>query len=225
MSGRRSGSLPYSVTESKAVDRRLAGMPSDSSLKRLLVRNGSPSPANMRVGILALALEREGAGGVGIAARHVVQHQPFEDLAVILVLRQADLANRRAGKRLGGQGGADFLVADLDHVLVAGIGLAHLRPLGQQLAGGRVEAGLALIGQPQHRSPGAVALCVVFLQHARGLAQLLQLARQRGLLARELLVAANGVADFSQVARARRRHHRRLVGAVAHAHDAARCRP
>ena len=50
MSGRRSGSLPYSVTESNAVDSRLAGMPSDSSLKRRLVRNGSPSPANMRVG-------------------------------------------------------------------------------------------------------------------------------------------------------------------------------
>ena len=42
--------MPYSVTESNAVDSRLAGMPSDSSLKRRLVRNGSPSPANMRVG-------------------------------------------------------------------------------------------------------------------------------------------------------------------------------
>ena len=50
MSGRRSGSLPYSVTESKAVDRRLAGMPSLTSLKRRLVRKASPSPANMRVG-------------------------------------------------------------------------------------------------------------------------------------------------------------------------------
>ncbi len=50
MSGRRSGSWPYSVTESNAVDSRVAGCPSDSSLKRLLVRNGSPSPANILVG-------------------------------------------------------------------------------------------------------------------------------------------------------------------------------
>src|SRR5204862_4541486 len=50
MSGRSSGSKPYSVTESNAVDRRLAGMSFDSRWKRRLVRNGSPSPANMRVG-------------------------------------------------------------------------------------------------------------------------------------------------------------------------------
>jgi hypothetical protein len=50
MSGRGSGSLPYSVTESNAVLRRLAGMPSLTSLKRRLVRKASPSPANMRVG-------------------------------------------------------------------------------------------------------------------------------------------------------------------------------
>ena len=50
MSGRSAGSLPYSVTLSNAVDSRLAGMPSESSLKRRLVRKGSPSPANMRVG-------------------------------------------------------------------------------------------------------------------------------------------------------------------------------
>ncbi len=50
MSGRRSGSLPYSVTESNAVESRFAGMPSASRWKRLLVRNASPSPANIRVG-------------------------------------------------------------------------------------------------------------------------------------------------------------------------------
>jgi hypothetical protein len=46
--------------------------------------------------------------------------------------------------------------------------------------------------------------------------QLLDLARQLGLRAGALLVAAHGVADLGQVARARGRHHRRLVGAVAH---------
>ncbi len=50
MSGRRSGSLPYSVTESNAVESRFAGMLSARRWKRLLVRNESPSPANIRVG-------------------------------------------------------------------------------------------------------------------------------------------------------------------------------
>ena len=50
MSGRRSGSWPYSVTLSNAVDRRFAAIPSETCLKRRLVRNASPSPANIRVG-------------------------------------------------------------------------------------------------------------------------------------------------------------------------------
>ena len=50
MSGRGSGSWPYKVTESNAVDSRFAGMPSLTSLKRRLVRNASPSPANIRAG-------------------------------------------------------------------------------------------------------------------------------------------------------------------------------
>ena len=49
-SGRSSGSNPYRVTESKAVDRRLAGCPSASRWKRRLVRAGPPSPANIRAG-------------------------------------------------------------------------------------------------------------------------------------------------------------------------------
>ena len=49
-SGLSPGSRPYSVTESNAVDSRVAGFPSDSSLNRRLVRNGSPSPANIRAG-------------------------------------------------------------------------------------------------------------------------------------------------------------------------------
>src|SRR5579859_4416128 len=49
-SGLSPGSRPYSVTESNAVDSRVAGFPADSSLNRRLVRNGSPSPANIRAG-------------------------------------------------------------------------------------------------------------------------------------------------------------------------------
>ena len=42
--------MPYSVTESNAVESRLAGIPADSNLNRALVLKASPSPANMRVG-------------------------------------------------------------------------------------------------------------------------------------------------------------------------------
>ena len=98
MSGRGSGSLPYSVTESNAVDRRLAAMPELSSLKRLLVRNGVALAGKHAGRVFALALEGKGAGGVGVAAGHVVEHQPLEDLAVVLVLRQADLADGGAAQ-------------------------------------------------------------------------------------------------------------------------------
>ena len=97
--------------------------------------------------VFALALEGKGAGGVGEAARHVLQHQPLEQLAVVLVRGQGDLADGGAGERPGGQRGADLLVADLHHVLVAGVGLLHVGPLRQQLAGGRVLVQLALLGQ------------------------------------------------------------------------------
>jgi len=49
-SGLSPGSRPYSVTESKAVDSRVAALPAETSLNRRLVRNGSPSPANIRAG-------------------------------------------------------------------------------------------------------------------------------------------------------------------------------
>ena len=49
-SGLSPGSRPYRVTESNAVDSRVAALPSASSLNRRLVRNGSPSPANIRAG-------------------------------------------------------------------------------------------------------------------------------------------------------------------------------
>jgi hypothetical protein len=62
MSGRGSGSLPYSVTESKAVDRRLAGMPSDSSLKRRVGAEGVALAGEHARGVFVLALESKGAG-------------------------------------------------------------------------------------------------------------------------------------------------------------------
>src|ERR1700730_11088541 len=56
-SGLSPGSRPYRVTESNAVDSRVAGFPADSSLNRRLVRNGSPSPVSMRAGPLPSRLK------------------------------------------------------------------------------------------------------------------------------------------------------------------------
>ena len=70
-------------------------------------------------GIFILALEREHAGGVGEGAGHVLQQQPFEQLAVVFVARQRDLADGAARERLGGELGTQFAAADFDHVLVA----------------------------------------------------------------------------------------------------------
>src|SRR5674476_1095820 len=50
MSGRSSGSNPYKVTESKAVDRRVAGWPSDRRWNRRLVRKAARSPARRFAG-------------------------------------------------------------------------------------------------------------------------------------------------------------------------------
>lgn len=59
MSGRRSGLRPYSVTESKAVERRVASAPADSSWKRRLVRKASPPASEHPRRRLALPLELE----------------------------------------------------------------------------------------------------------------------------------------------------------------------
>ena len=140
---------------------------------------------------------------------------------MVLELGQHHLADGGAAQALGGQRGADFLVADLHHILVTGVGLLHVGPLLDQLGGVTVHFLGTLFGQLQHRGAGAVLagfLRVVLLQHARGLAQLLHLAHQARLRTHALLVAADGVADLGQVARACWRHDGGLVGAVAHVH-------
>ena len=50
ISGCGEGSRPYRVTESKAVESRVAGCPSLSRWNLRFVRAASPSPANMRAG-------------------------------------------------------------------------------------------------------------------------------------------------------------------------------
>ena len=117
------------ATESNAVDSRLAGMPSDNSLKRLLVRK-SIAPAREHAGGLRFAFEGKGACGVGVATRHVVEHQPLQDFAVVLKLRQTDFAYHSAregayGERCGPHGhGFSPRIHRLRRRL-------HLRPLRQ----------------------------------------------------------------------------------------------
>ncbi len=98
---------------------------------------------------------------------------------------QGDLADLGAGQGGGDQLRADFLVANLDHVFVAGIGGLHVRPHRQQLLGAAIELAIALMNQ--FVQVGALAGCG---QHALGFLQLLAFARQLDLLARELVIAA-----------------------------------
>ena len=94
--------------------------------------------------VLAFALEGEDAGGERERAGHVLHPQPLQDLAVVLVARQRDLADLRAGQRRGGERRADLLVADLHDVLVAAVGLLHVGPEGQEFLRCGVEALFAL---------------------------------------------------------------------------------
>jgi hypothetical protein len=142
---------------------------------------------------------------------------------VILVLRQTDLADGGAAQALGGERSAQFLVADLDHVFITGVGRLHGGPLRQQFGGGRVLAFTAQLGQAQHGAVSArlgrpILAWVVFQQHLSRGVELLDFPGQSGLGASLGLVATHGIADLSQVAGARGRQHRGLVGAVAHVH-------
>jgi hypothetical protein len=75
------------------------------------------------------------------------------------------------------EAGADFLVADFHHVVVAGVGGLHVGPLRQQLLGAAIHLGRA------RRSGRRSRRLVGDGQHALGFAQLLAFARQRHLLA------------------------------------------
>ena len=119
--------------------------------------------------VLVLALEREHAGGVREAAGNVFQQHPAQQFAVVLVVRQRDLADLGAGQRGRRQLGAQLAVADLDDVLVARVGLLHLRPHVEQLP-----ARLSCLASRSSATRSTCllrtrALRVVLVQHARGL--------------------------------------------------------
>ncbi len=90
--------------------------------------------------VFILALEREYAGCVGKRSGHVLGELPAQDLAVILVARQRDFRDMRAGERDRGQRAANFLAADFDDVFVAGVGGFCLRPCFEEILRARVEA-------------------------------------------------------------------------------------
>jgi hypothetical protein len=100
------------------------------------------------------------------------------------------------------QAGADFLVADLHHVLVAGIGLLHIRPHRQQLAG----VGRHLAVLPDDQFVEVVRVLLARLEDGLGGLQRLAFARQRRLLGHRLVVTAQRIGDLGQVAHALRRH-------------------
>jgi len=169
-------------------------------------------------GVFAFALEGEGARGVREAAGHVVQHQPFQDFAVVFKGGQHHFADGGAAQAFGGERGADFFVADFDDVLIPRVSLLHGGPLGQQFAGGGFLVQFALLGQVNDSFGRFGAAGFVHGQHGGSGAQLLDFAGQPGLLAGALFVAAHGVGNFGQIAGARRGHDGGLVGAVAHGH-------
>jgi hypothetical protein len=147
MSGRTSGSKPYSVTESNAVERRVAGWPSESRWKRRLVRKASPSPANMRAGPLAVALEREDPGGEREAAGQVLEHEEPQQLAVVVVAGEGDPTDREARQRFLGERRAQLAVSRGHHLLVARVGLHRGRPVLEQCPRLGVEAPVGGLGQ------------------------------------------------------------------------------
>ena len=169
--------------------------------------------------IFVLTLERKSACSVGITARHGVEHQPLQDFAVVFVLGQRHFADDGATQRFGGECRANFFVADFHHVFVASVGSLHGRPLREQFALRSTHAFFALFGQVASSFGGFGATGFVDFEHVGRGHELLDFTREFGLGARTFFVATHGVADFCQIACARCRDDRGLVGAVAHAHQ------
>ena len=119
MSGRSSGSKPYSVTESNAVDSRVAGWPSASRWKRRLVRTGPPSPANMRAGSSSSRLSGNTPAVNGKCPGRFSPRSQRTSSPASSKRGQRHARDRRAGQRLARQRGASSGRA-ARHVLVAG---------------------------------------------------------------------------------------------------------
>ncbi len=127
-------------------------MPSASRWKRRLVRNGSPSPANIRVGSSFSRLNANTPAVNGKLPGTFSFNCQRSDLAVVLEIRQRDLADARAGERGRGERRAQLLVADLHHVFVAGVRGLRLRPHVEQLLR-RARRASRRGRRPAHRAP------------------------------------------------------------------------
>ncbi len=167
----------------------------DSRWKRRLVRKGSPSPANMRVGSSFSRLKETG---------QVLAHAPFQDLAMVLEARQRDFRHLGPRNRNRVEPRVDFPLAHLDHPLVARVGLLRFRPVLDELPGMRVELGVLLLDE-RIQNHGVLARR---REHRLRCKQLLPLAGRSRLLAGASVVAAHRVCNLGKVAAACRRYDR-----------------
>ena len=130
---------------------------------------------------------------------------------MVPVTGQGDLRNAGAGECGAFQLGADLAVADLHHILIAGVALAHLGPDVEQLPGAGVEQLFARFDQPVELFHFSARLG----EHAPAFDQLLALAGNSGLFPGGLFIAAHRLGDLRQIARALGRYDDMFAGRLA----------
>ena len=141
---------------------------------------------------------------------------------MVLVARQRDLADRGAGEGLVGELRADLAVADLHDVLVAGVGPLHRRPRSSSFferasraasrAAMRASSASSFRRTPESRDVAEPALDPGVCRDDNIALVALSCCRSRAMRdcsAGVLLVAAHGLGDLGEIARAGRRHDRR----------------
>ena len=122
------------------------GMPRE--VVEALVRAGGVALAREHAKrVLALALEREHPGGEREPSGDVLAHEPAEEIALVAVARQGDLADPVSGEGGVGESGANRPPAGGDLELVPGVRFAERRPAVEEAARLGVEGRLALGGE------------------------------------------------------------------------------
>src|SRR6185503_14775543 len=149
--------------------------------------------------VLVLALEREYAGSERKLARKVLAHAPAQQLAVVVVLRQRKLRHMRARKRNRRESGPNLALADLHDALVAGVLGYGPRPALQEQLCFAAQRGVLVRGELVDLGRGAT-------EHRLDRQELLALAREARLRRGAPVVAADGLRDVGEVARALRRN-------------------
>ena len=134
------------------MDSRVAGWPAASRWKRRLVRNGSPSPANMRAGASPVPLEREHPCGERESARQVLLAQEPHQLAVVGRAGQRDPRHRGAGQRRRRQRGVDLPAA---HGVAVARRRSTARPPPGHAASASAVSGEQRVGRLARQIPGS----------------------------------------------------------------------